>query len=185
MAESVLMMYLGNERFPSLEYFARKKILQNLDEIAPSSKISLLIDNTTLQSKIRRMERDSEKFQLRLRRRRNRIRESLHEIQYVSHKMIEIADAIQSLNLHYAESELRTLSNLNSCETTLQSCLSVIEVIFQLLFQNLTNNHPSEFAVTISVFVGEESDCFKHGILKVLCLHTVIVFSSSFFVRHV
>ena len=122
------MMFLGNEELPSLEYFARKKVLQNLEEMLPQSKVSLLIENASLQSKVRHMERDSEKFSLRLRRRRNRIRESLHEIQYVSHKMIEIADAIRSSNLHYAESELRTLSNLNSCETTLRSCLSIIEV---------------------------------------------------------
>ena len=122
------MIFLGNEELPSLEYFARKKVLQNLEEMLPQSKVSLLIENASLQSKVRHMERDSEKFSLRLRRRRNRIRESLHEIQYVSHKMIEIADAIRSSNLHYAESELRTLSNLNSCETTLRSCLSIIEV---------------------------------------------------------
>ena len=128
--ESIALILLGNDEFPSLEHFARKKVLQNLEEMMPRSKISLLMENASLQSKAHHMERDSEKFYSRLRRRRNRIRESLHEIQYVSCKMIEIADAVQARNLHYAESELRTLSNLNSCETTLRSCLSVIEVTF-------------------------------------------------------
>ena len=124
------MILIGNDEFPSLKFFAQKQVLRNLDEILPCSKTSMLVENTSLQSRIVRLERNAEKFSLRLRRRRSRIRESLHEIMYVSHKMIEIADAIQDERLHYAESELRTLSDLNSCETTLRSLLSLIEVSF-------------------------------------------------------
>ena len=127
--ESVASILVGNDEFPSLKYFAQKMVFRNLDEMFPDSKAALILQNNALQSRIRRLERDADKLSIRFRRRRSRIRESLHEIQYVSYKMIEIADAIQLRNLHYAESELRTLSDLNSCETTLRSCLAIVEVI--------------------------------------------------------
>ena len=122
------MLLLGNDRFPTLEECARRRIFQLLDADMPRWNTSVIGENLRLTARVTRLERDIEKMSVSLRRQRSRIRESLHDTQYQSWKMIEIANAIRDRRLHYAESELRTLSSLDTCETALRRILDIIEV---------------------------------------------------------
>ena len=123
-----MSVILGDGDCPSLQFFARRCVFRNMQEILPRWEAALISDNTILQSRNERLKRDIEKMSMRLRRRCSRIKEALHEIQYSRCKMIEVAEAIRAGHLHYAESELRTLSGLNGCEDTLRTCLHLIEV---------------------------------------------------------
>ena len=99
---------------PSLRMFARKKIFTHMDEVLPSWTTQVFVENLHLQKKLRNVTRDLEKHTSRIRRRRNRITEAMHEHSYVSAKLLEIENAVRDNRNRYAAAELQCLRSLDT-----------------------------------------------------------------------
>ena len=105
---------------PSLRMFAKKKIFSHMDEVLPSWTTQVFIENLHLQEKLRNVTRDLEKLNSRVSRRKNRTKEALHELSYVSEKMREIEHAIRDQRNHYAAAELQCLRSLDAAKRELK-----------------------------------------------------------------
>ena len=105
---------------PSLRMFAKKKIFAHMDEVLPSWTTQVFVENLHLQEKLRNVTRDLEKCTSRIRRRKNRTSEALHEMSYVSSKMHEIEIAIRDNRNHYAATELQCLRSLDAAHRELK-----------------------------------------------------------------
>lgn len=118
--DSVMDCLLMGHHVPSLRLFAKKRIFSHVDEVMPNWTTRVFVENLHLQEKVRRLTADLEKHGSRLRRRRNRAVEAVHEMDYVSAKLLEIETAIYDQRYQYAAGELRCLRGLDSARKELQ-----------------------------------------------------------------
>ena len=115
---------------PSLRMFAKRQLFRRMDEVLPDWSTKVFIENLTLQDKLRSANNRLNKLSLRVRRRSNRVREAIHEMEYISAKLEEIETSIRDGRTIYAAGELRCVRNLDSGLRELQYWRNLISVSF-------------------------------------------------------
>ena len=128
MADTVIDLMLEDYQVPTLKMFAQRKIFDRINEVQPDWPTKIFVENLHLNERIRNLTGQLDKLNSRIRRRKNRIREAIHESQYVSAKMEEICDAIEAGEKHYAITELRCLRDLDTVSRELQYWRNLIQV---------------------------------------------------------
>ena len=113
---------------PTLKSQAQKALFNQLDLVLPSWTTAIVTENLQLQDKLRFVTRDYDRLRQRLRSRKRRIREALHESRYKNQRMEEIEEFIDKQWYRRAQSELRTLRSLNYVQNELQQIYSLIRV---------------------------------------------------------
>ena len=130
------MIYLGNESLPSLKTFAAQRVVQLIEESSPNLCSDLAIRNTRLKNELLMQNQAHEKLINRIKRRESRALGAIHELKYISRKLHEIitklhgdSDGVVSPQaLHFARSELTTLSELQYAKTILQQFVDLSQV---------------------------------------------------------
>ena len=134
--DSVMSQILEDYGVPSLRMFAKRQIFRRLDDVLPSWTTRIYIENLTLQDKLRCTNSRLDKLVSRVRRRANRVREAIHEMEYIASKLEEIEISIRDGRTVYAAGELRCLRNLNSGLRELQYWRNLISVSESLILRN-------------------------------------------------
>jgi len=137
--EAVRNLMLFNDEMPTLRTAAAQRVLRILDDASPNLCTTLMVRNSQVERELLDLQVNHEKLIDRLRRRKNRAFEAMHQLTYISLKLRQIAEKldegrVSGVNeqvLHYARSELTTLSELDHARVVLQQYIDLTEVISQ------------------------------------------------------
>ena len=129
-------IFLGNEPFPTLETFAAQRVIQIIEGSAPNLCTDLAVRNMQLKNDLHAQERAYEKLVTRMKRRESRAFGAIHELGYITRKLHEIVaklhgdtnGVVSTQVLHFARSELTTLSELQYASTVLQQYIDLTQV---------------------------------------------------------
>ena len=134
--DSIMNYILEDYGVPSLRMFAKRQVFRRVDDVLPSWTTRIYVENLTLQEKLRCTNSRLEKLVSRVRRRSNRVREAIHEMEYIASKLEEIEISIRDGRTVYAAGELRCLRNLDSGLRELQYWRNLISVSDSLWIRN-------------------------------------------------